>query len=291
MKGACYESWKKINVARKESGMTQSDLAEKIGVSFQAISSWERDEYLPDTDNIIKLAKELRVPTSRLIDEESRENGQYSFVLRDRMFSEEHMYTFIKSAAAAKKFNNTMKALPYMKEVHDGQFRKDSSGQKIPYIYHPLMMACNALALGIEEDDIIAAILLHDVLEDCGGVAEDLPVNDNVRKTVMVVTKTKAEKALEGVSRIANKRLDRYYDGISSCRDAMVVKILDRLNNVSCMATGFTRDRMAEYIEETEYYILPMMDKLRGEYPEFYNAMFLVKYQMLSVIESLKRTL
>ena len=82
MKGACYESWKKINVARKESGMTQSDLAEKIGVSFQAISSWERDEYLPDTDNIIKLAKELRVPTSRLIDEESRLQPQRSSITR-----------------------------------------------------------------------------------------------------------------------------------------------------------------------------------------------------------------
>ena len=33
----------------KELGMTQQELAESLDVSFQAVSSWERDEYLPDT--------------------------------------------------------------------------------------------------------------------------------------------------------------------------------------------------------------------------------------------------
>lgn len=280
----------KINTARKAADLTQAELAEKIGVSFQAISSWEREEYLPDTENVLKVAKVLGVSASTLLDDTSPKQP-YPFVLRERLFSEEHMYTYVKATAVTQGMQNTLKALPYMKEQHSGQVRKTKGEVAIPYISHPLMMACHAFALQINEDDIIAAILLHDVLEDCGGVAEDLPVNDHVRMTVMAVTKTKAEKSEDGISRVRNKMLDRYYGGISENRDAMVVKILDRLNNVSSMAMGFTRDRMAEYIEETEVYILPMMDRLRSEYPEFYNAMFLVKYQMLSVLESLKRTL
>lgn len=36
---------------RKEKGFSQEQLAEKIGVSRQAVSKWERSEASPDTDN------------------------------------------------------------------------------------------------------------------------------------------------------------------------------------------------------------------------------------------------
>ena len=46
---------------RKEKGLTQEHLAEKMNVSFQAVSSWEREEYLPDTYNFIQLGRVLDV--------------------------------------------------------------------------------------------------------------------------------------------------------------------------------------------------------------------------------------
>ena len=42
---------------RKARGLSQEELAEKIGVSRQAVSKWERAEASPDTDNLISLAK------------------------------------------------------------------------------------------------------------------------------------------------------------------------------------------------------------------------------------------
>ena len=42
---------------RKNMGLSQEELAEKIGVSRQAVSKWERAEASPDTDNLIELAK------------------------------------------------------------------------------------------------------------------------------------------------------------------------------------------------------------------------------------------
>lgn len=41
---------------RKMNGYSQDVLAEKIGVSRQAVSKWERAESSPDTDNLIALA-------------------------------------------------------------------------------------------------------------------------------------------------------------------------------------------------------------------------------------------
>lgn len=42
---------------RKKYGMSQEALAEKIGVSRQAVSKWERSESSPDTDNLMALAR------------------------------------------------------------------------------------------------------------------------------------------------------------------------------------------------------------------------------------------
>lgn len=44
---------------RKNKGLTQGDLGERLGVSFQAVSKWERGETLPDTATLVPLAEIL----------------------------------------------------------------------------------------------------------------------------------------------------------------------------------------------------------------------------------------
>ena len=48
-----------IHIKRKETGITQEDLANRLGVSRQAVSDWERDVKKPETQNLINLAKLL----------------------------------------------------------------------------------------------------------------------------------------------------------------------------------------------------------------------------------------
>jgi len=52
---------------RKEHGYSQDDLAEKLNVSRQAISKWERGEALPDTENLIELAKLYNISLDELV--------------------------------------------------------------------------------------------------------------------------------------------------------------------------------------------------------------------------------
>lgn len=42
----------RITLARKSTGMTQSDVAEKLNVSFQAVSLWERGEASPEISKL-----------------------------------------------------------------------------------------------------------------------------------------------------------------------------------------------------------------------------------------------
>lgn len=44
---------------RKEKGLTQNDLGDRLGISFQAVSKWERGETLPDTAILLDLARVL----------------------------------------------------------------------------------------------------------------------------------------------------------------------------------------------------------------------------------------
>ncbi len=57
---------------RKKAGLSQEELAEKLGVTRQAVSKWECGESSPDTDNLIALAKLYNVTIDELIYGESK---------------------------------------------------------------------------------------------------------------------------------------------------------------------------------------------------------------------------
>ncbi len=52
---------------RKQKGMTQSELAEKMNVTDKAVSKWERDLSCPDINTISKLADVLDVSVEELL--------------------------------------------------------------------------------------------------------------------------------------------------------------------------------------------------------------------------------
>ena len=65
-----------ISSLRKEKGMTQLELAEKMGVTDKAVSKWERDLSFPDINSIPKLAEIFEVSVDELmqVKSETKEN-------------------------------------------------------------------------------------------------------------------------------------------------------------------------------------------------------------------------
>ena len=74
----------RLSARRKQSGLSQEALAEKLGVSRQAVSKWERSESSPDTDNLIALAQLYGVSLDELlyVDDEMRDDVAFEAVDR-----------------------------------------------------------------------------------------------------------------------------------------------------------------------------------------------------------------
>lgn len=63
---------RKLFELRKRNGLSQGELAEKLGVSRQAVSKWECGESLPDTDNLITISKLFDVSLDELISNDTK---------------------------------------------------------------------------------------------------------------------------------------------------------------------------------------------------------------------------
>ncbi len=246
--------------------MTQSKLAEALGVSTEAVSKWEKDKYLPRSEKLAKLETVLDLSLYE-------ESGT---IRNLRLYDEDHMSAFLKGKLNSGIFPEATRALSYAKEKHAGTYRSPKAA-KIPYISHPLTMACHAFAMGLEDDVLLAALLLHDVAEDCGVRADELPVSPAVQEVVALVTKPPkpySEKA--------------YYQRIMGNPKACLVKCIDRCNNLSTMSAGFSDEKITEYTRETETYY-PELLKIVKKCPEYNNAAWLLGYQIKSLLAMAKR--
>ena len=265
-----------IKALREDKKLTQEQVAEALGISFQAVSSWERDEYKPDTDKLIRLAEVLGVSVSALVEEK-----QKFFKTKETIYDWEHMKTYVKTTARNLKLPNTLKAVDFAVKAHEGQNRKRST---TPYIYHPLNLACHALSMDIHEDEVIAACLLHDVVEDCRIGLDDLPVNDETKELVRLLTceKTNDENRHEIIS--------RYYKEIMTNPKAALIKCMDRCNNLTTMSWGLSRERIYRMIKETDEFYPGLLQVIKDT-TEYNNAAWLLKYQIESMLDIYKRLL
>lgn len=263
-----------IKRLREERKMTQEQVANALEVSFQAVSSWERDEYKPDTDKLIRLAEVLDVSVSAIAEEKHK-----AFKTKEAIYNWEHMKTYVKTTAKNFKLYESLRAIDYAVEAHEGQKRKRCD---IPYIYHPLNLACHALSMQIVEDEIIAACLLHDVIEDCGKKLEELPVKDEIREIVRLLSHEKAKPSER------DKMVRAYYEAITENPKAALVKCMDRCNNLTTMSWGLSREKIYRMIQETDEYY-PKLLKVVRAVPEYNDAAWLLQYQMESMLDIYKR--
>lgn len=292
---------KKIKEARINKGLTQNELANKFGydnpISFQSISLWENGNNLPSLDNLIKLADILGVSISYLL-----EDKHFDIYNQKAIYDIEHMKTFIKTKANTFKMKDTIKAIPYAFKAHEGVYRKNSN---IPYIYHPLSLACRAFALGVNDDHIIAACLLHDVIEDAvltknnevkarSLTSKEEYLRDIRKDDLPVLNKTSELVYLMSHPKVNNNKrgdmLKNYYDALALNPEASLIKCLDRVDNIFGMIYGLSKERQIRFVNETEEYIYKLLDVIKNE-PRYNDAYFILNYEIKNLISIYKKVL
>ncbi len=268
----------RIREARLAAGLSQERLGEKLGVSFQAVSSWETGKFMPGPEHLPALAAALDLSLDALFAEEEKD-----WALRPVNYDAERMFTFVKGRAQLLGLSQTLAVMDLLRKAHGGQVRRSRHGFEAPYSVHPLTMACHALAMGLRDDDVLAACLAHDMAEDAGIAPGSLPAGERVREAVRRVSK----------SEVFPKDADweeRYYAGIREDPLASLVKCLDRVNNLAGMADAFTRERMIRYTAETDRYYPALLETVR-KVPEWNDAWWLLRYQLMTALEAFKRLL
>ncbi len=268
----------RIRAARKAAKLTQEELGEKLGLSSSAVSYWETGKFIPDAEHLPALAEALNLSLDSLFT-----GTEKDWKLKPVNFSAERMHTYVKSKAQALGMRKTLQVMELLRDAHGGQERKSRYGFAAEYRVHPLTLACHALAMGLQDDEVIAACLAHDMIEDSEGRVRlaDLP-EGRVREAVRRVSKTeyKREPGWE----------KKYYESIRKDPLACMVKCLDRVNNLAGMADGFSRRKMIRYTEETDRHYPALLEEIR-KVQEWNNAWWLLRYQMVTTLEAFKRLL
>ncbi len=115
----------KLLALRKQHGFSQEELAEKLGVSRQAVSKWERSEASPDTENLIALARIYSISLDRLFDLDVDSTEQRSTVslekksgyTEEKTESDREAYSgmrvaYPENSAAEEKYNTVYAEQP-----------------------------------------------------------------------------------------------------------------------------------------------------------------------------------
>ncbi len=268
----------RIRAARKARGLSQEQLGEKLSVSFQAVSTWEQGKYIPDSVHLPALARELDISLDALFAEEG-----IRWNLKPINYDFSHMFTFVKGRAQMLNMPQALALMDLLRRAHGEQLRRSRNGFDTTYMVHPLTMACHALAMGLKDDDVIAACLAHDMVEDSDLTLSDLPVNDRVREVIRLVSRNTYDESRPDLD-------DVYYENIRKNPLACLVKCLDRCNNLAGMADCFSRRKMAKYTAKTDQYFPALLEVIK-KVPEWNDAWWLLRYQMMTLTEAFKRLL
>lgn len=94
----------KVSELRKKNGWSQEELAEKLGVSRQAVSKWESASSIPDVDKIMKLSQIFSVSTDFLLNEQAEPDNAFELAdlredERPNLISLEQATAFLDTAA------------------------------------------------------------------------------------------------------------------------------------------------------------------------------------------------
>ena len=130
------------------------------------------------------------------------------------------------------------RAFRYAAEKHAGQTRKQSA---VPYLSHLMAVASLVLEAGGDEDMAIAA-LLHDVVEDCGGMPRLREVREKFGARVAKIVEGCTDSFGEPKPEWRERKKDYLREVKHADRETRLVSASDKLHNVRTILADYRKD-------------------------------------------------
>ncbi|MDO5291388.1 MAG: DUF5680 domain-containing protein [bacterium] len=111
----------KVLQLRKQHGFSQEELAEKMGVSRQAIGKWESGTASPDIENLIRLSELFGVSVDRLIKDDDQCNSE---LFETKEIEDTQMKAFIVRAAKSTYAAKAPESKPSRPSSHDFTYQE-----------------------------------------------------------------------------------------------------------------------------------------------------------------------
>ncbi len=108
----------KLLVLRKEKELSQEKLAERIGVSRQAVAKWEAGQSCPDMDKLIVLSDYFGISMDRLVKDFSDEDCSYQYTKLPDM-NNEKIIEFLCQAKKVCYAGHGAESAPSRPKSHD----------------------------------------------------------------------------------------------------------------------------------------------------------------------------
>ncbi len=125
------------------------------------------------------------------------------------------------------------RAMRIAAQAHRNQHRK---GSDLPYITHPAQAAMILLRAGIDDDEILAAALLHDVVEDTDHTLELLAADFPPKVVQLVAAMTERKHDHDGRKRSWQERKDEHLRHVAAEPwEARAIALADKLHNLGSM--------------------------------------------------------
>lgn len=115
-------------------------------------------------------------------------------------------------------------AIAFATKVHEGQVRKGTSR---PFILHPLEVG-KVVASMTEDEEVISAAILHDTIEDCEGITEEILCEHFTPRVASLVAQESEDKSKTWMERksatIAHLKV--------APREIQMIGLADKLSNM-----------------------------------------------------------
>lgn len=126
--------------------------------------------------------------------------------------------------------NLVTRAVIFAAEAHDGAVRK---GTKLPYIVHPMEAA--AITAGLTDDqEVIAAAVLHDTVEDTPATREQIEEAFGHRVADLVAAESENKREDQQAEDTWEVRKNETIEHLRHCtdRDVKILALADKLSNL-----------------------------------------------------------